>query len=92
MSKMVKCVYQQECSSYKKQCERCLHNHMRNYINDYFNKAEDNPIPEKCPKLSYNGPAEQTEGYKCPVCGCHTNPYQLVDGNCCFHCGYRLNI
>ena len=54
-------------------------------------EAKDNPIPEVNPKLTYSGPAEQTAGYKCPVCGEFTNPYQVREG-CCSHCGFKLNI
>jgi hypothetical protein len=58
---------------------------------DLYKKAEDNPIPDKCPRLHYDGPAEQTAGYKCPVCGHFTNPYHLRD-NRCGGCGYLLNV
>ena len=93
MQIIVKCKNLSECASYNTdKCGKCRHNTMRNYIKDYFENAHDKPVPEKCPPLDYTGPAEQTAGYCCPVCGGSTNPYQLVDENCCSHCGYRLNI
>ena len=58
---------------------------------DLYEKANDNPIPDECPKLTYSGPAEQTLGYKCPVCGEYTNPYALTDKRCS-GCGYLLNV
>lgn len=59
---------------------------------DFFVKAKDNPIPDKCPKLTYSGPAEQTAGYECPVCGGFTNPYRLGKERLCECCGYELNV
>jgi hypothetical protein len=58
---------------------------------DLYVKAEDKPIPDECPKLTFSGPAEQTAGYKCPVCGSYTNPYAMRD-NRCGECGYLLNV
>lgn len=85
------CIHISECSSSNTiRCRTCALNRKRNFVNDFYTKAADNPIPETCPPMSYSGPAEQTKGYKCPVCGNYTNPYQLVDGNCCSHCGYRF--
>lgn len=49
-------------------------------------------IPDKRPVLSYDGPLEQTAGYKCPVYGGYTDPYKLDDENECNHCGYILNL
>lgn len=72
-------------------CTRCKNNHLRNKEIDYFEEANDNPIPYPNPKVTYSGPAEQTAGYKCPVCGEHTNPYAMRD-NRCGGCGFKLNI
>ena len=90
----VKCSYIVRCK-YKGSstaCKTCVHNTERNKIEDYYEKANDNPIPDKCPKLTYSGPAEQTAGYKCPVCGEHTNPYMLREDHLCPYCGYELNV
>ena len=90
----VACNFKDKCYTARtnpKKCEKCSHNTIRNYIEDYFMAAKDNPIPDKCPKLTYNGPAEQTLGYKCPVCGGYTNPYAMCN-NLCGCCGYRLNV
>lgn len=90
---MVKCIYLNECLSSKKdfsKCDTCGHNTMRNYIEDHYVKANDNPIPDKCPRLTYIGLTEQTRGYKCPVCGGYTNPYAMRD-SLCGNCGYKLN-
>lgn len=72
-------------------CKVCRHNTLRNKEIDYFENANDNPIPEKCPPLTYSGPAEQTAGYQCPVCGHYTNPYALGSERRCRGCGYKLN-
>lgn len=88
------CKFENECRSRKinkYKCKTCKNNTMRNYEVDFYSAANDNEIPEKCPELIYNGPAEQTAGYKCPVCEGYTNPYQLVN-NRCKHCGYILNV
>lgn len=88
------CKFENECRSRKinkHKCETCENNTMRNYEVDFYSAANDNEIPEKCPELTYDGPAEQTAGYKCPVCEEYTNPYQLVN-NRCKHCGYILNV
>lgn len=89
----VHCVHYSECTSagVASKCLVCKHNTIRNKAYDFFEKANDNPIPDKCPKLSYNGPAEQTLGYKCPVCGEYTNPYAMRD-DLCNGCGYKLNV
>lgn len=90
---MIKCYYLNDCtSSRSSKCKTCKNNRMRNYIEDHYEKCEDLPKPEKCPKLSYSGPAEQTAGYKCPVCGGFTNPYHLDKENLCSNCGYKLNV
>lgn len=90
---MIQCKYLKECEGAKSSnCKICEHNQKRNYKENYFVKANDKPIPTVCPVLSYEGTAEQTAGYKCPVCGCHTNPYHLDKENLCSYCGYRLNI
>ena len=89
---MIECSYKNRCASAKDQskCKVCSHNTKRNFIEDFFSKANDNPIPDKCPRLRYDGPAEQTSGYKCPVCGSYTNPYAMRD-SLCGGCGYKLN-
>lgn len=95
IAKEIKCVYYSVCRSANgkvDKCSICKHNTLRNKVYDFFEEANDNPIPEKCPKLSYSGPAEQTAGYKCPVCGTYTNPYHLDDKNRCCGCGYELNV
>lgn len=72
-------------------CFTCANNRARNREVDYYVEAKDNPIPAECPKLHYDGPAEQTAGYKCPVCGKFTNPYLMEDCRCS-SCGYKLNV
>lgn len=92
----IKCEYEERCRSRKTEpgkCESCRHNMLRNYVVDYYIKADDGEIPDKCPKISYDGLAEQTKGYKCPVCGGFTNPYEIDhDLPLCKWCGYLLNI
>ena len=88
-----KCVYSSNCktrNSNPSMCKQCQNNTMRNYVQDHFRRANDNPIPEECPRLTFAGPAEQTAGYKCPVCGTYTNPYAM-EKNLCSGCGYELN-
>ena len=91
---MIECRYLNECQTGLKdrsKCKKCANNHKRNYIEDLFVEAKDNPIPEKCPRLTYDGPAEQTAGFKCPVCGEYTNPYAMRN-KLCNGCGYKLNV
>lgn len=73
-------------------CLSCKHNRTRNKEIDMYVKAEDNPFPDKCPKLTFDGPEEHTSGWKCPVCGEFTSPYSIKDDSCCIWCGYKLNI
>lgn len=89
---LLNCVYHERCSSKSpSKCGTCKNNRARHKEEDFYTKAEDNPIPDKCPKLTFNGPAEQTAGYECPVCGTFTNPYALRDKECS-GCGYKLNV
>lgn len=89
----VKCKYIDSCSRAYRQCDECANNIMRNYIEDHFIKAYDNPIPEICPPLKYDGPEEQTKGYTCPVCEGFTRPQLARNGVLlCVHCGYKLNM
>lgn len=90
---MIECDHLNVCASAKdkNKCKKCACNTMRNYVEDFFVEAKDNPIPEYCPKLTYSGPAEQTAGYECPVCGGFSNPYALHGKSLCLHCGYKLN-
>lgn len=89
---LVDCAYFNECASkIPTKCRRCKNNKIRNMERDYFVEAKDNPIPDECPRLTYSGPAEQTAGYKCPVCGHYTNPYAIKDSRC-GGCGYKLNV
>lgn len=88
----IRCAYINICKSAKgkvNRCYKCKHNTLRNKVYDFFEEANDNPIPDECPLLHYSGPAEQTPGYKCPVCGEYTNPYHLCD-DLCSSCGYKL--
>ena len=88
----VKCTFYDKCAGKTpERCRVCANNHLRNKEIDYFEKAHDNPIPTVNPKVTFSGPAEQTRGYECPVCGCHTNPYTIKE-NRCEHCGFKLNI
>jgi DNA-directed RNA polymerase subunit RPC12/RpoP len=88
----VDCVYYEKCAGKSvTNCRKCKNNRIRNKEINYFEQANDNPIPEKNPRVTYSGPAEHTAGYKCPVCGEHTNPYALHD-NRCGACGFKLNI
>lgn len=87
----VQCSYYNECAGRSStNCKKCKNNHMRNKEINYFEAAKDNPIPNPNPRVTYSGPAEQTAGYKCPVCGTHTNPYAMRD-NRCEGCGFKLN-
>lgn len=87
-SHILRCMYADTAK-----CSGCKNNRLRNKEESFYEEAKDNPIPKKCPHLTYSGPAEQTAGYKCPVCGSFTNPYALdkKDPRCC-GCGYKLNI
>lgn len=88
----IRCQYYNECAGKSAiRCKKCVHNTMRNKEIDYFEEAHDNPIPNPNPRVTYSGPAEQTAGYKCPVCGEHTNPYHLDSENRCSGCGFKLN-
>ena len=91
---VVKCNHLGECITRVRKpmaCRICKNNRLRNKELDFFEEAKDNPIPVKCPRITYNGPAEQTAGYKCPVCGGFTDPYGIEDSRCA-HCGYKMNI
>lgn len=91
MEAEIQCRYLMECSSRSIiKCKKCKNNMLRNKEVDYFEEANDNPIPDRCPPVTYSGPAEQTAGYKCPVCGGFTNPYSMRDSRC-GSCGYKLN-
>lgn len=89
---IITCNYTERCKYKGKstKCYTCSNNHTRNMEEDLYKLAEDNPIPDECPRVSYNGPAEQTMGYKCPVCNKYTNPYAMRDSRC-GNCGYLLN-
>ena len=88
----VNCSYYDECAGKSAtNCKKCVNNRMRNKEIDYFEEAKDKPIPHPNPKVTYSGPAEQTAGYPCPVCGGHTNPYAIRDRRC-GDCGFKLNI
>lgn len=90
--KTVECKYITECEYTRTdKCKICANNTKRNYVESHFVKANDKPIPKENPRVSYSGPAEQTAGYKCPVCGGYTNPYQLNSEKLCVNCGFRLN-
>lgn len=87
----VSCIYYKECADRSgTKCKKCKHNTLRNKEIHYFEAANDNPIPEVNPRVTYDGPAEQTAGYKCPVCESFTNPYAMRD-NRCGSCGFKLN-
>ena len=87
----VRCTYFNECSGKSStNCKKCKNNHIRNKEVNYFEAANDNPIPYPNPRVTYSGPAEQTAGYKCPVCEEYTNPYTMDDGRC-GSCGFKLN-
>lgn len=87
----VSCSYYDKCHGRSvTNCKKCKNNHMRNKEINYFELANDNPIPNPNPKVTYSGPAEQTAGYKCPVCGEFTNPYAMRDSRC-GSCGFKLN-
>ena len=90
----IKCYFTDRCMYRGKStmCLSCKNNKLRHKEEDLYEKANDNPIPEKCPRLTFSGPAEQTQGYECPVCGEYTNPYALGKENRCLGCGYKLNV
>lgn len=94
--KQVECSYWAECSKrnhLESYCKKCLHNRIRNKKHDFFEESNDEPLPDKCPILSYDGTFETTRGYKCPVCGKFTRPpLDNRDKMDCFYCGYELNI
>lgn len=94
MRKLITCVYLNDCvyAGADSKCSKCANNTTRHKKVDFFKEAKDNPIPDRCPPLSYSGPAEQTDGYKCPVCGTFTNPYHLGKDRLCCGCGYELNV
>lgn len=89
---MVKCAYIDRCM-YKKstKCRSCKNNRVRNQEEDFYVEAKDKPFPEVNPKVTYQGPAEQTRGYECPVCGGFTNPYHITTESRCVCCGFKLN-
>lgn len=87
----VECPYLNDCADRSStKCKKCKNNRLRNREVHFFEPANDNPIPNPNPRVTFSGPAEQTKGYKCPVCGDFTNPYQIKD-NRCGHCGFKLN-
>ena len=89
---VVDCAYYKKCADRSAaNCKKCIHNRLRNKEIHYFEAANDNPIPEQNPRVMYSGPAEQTAGYKCPVCGGFTNPYAMRE-NRCGECGFKLNV
>lgn len=88
----VSCSYYDKCAGRSAtNCEKCNNNKLRNKEIDYFEEANDKPIPDPNPKVTYYGAAEHTRGYECPVCGGFTNPYSMRD-NRCEHCGFKLNV
>lgn len=89
----IKCMYLDQCKHKKThKCATCKNNSLRNRELDCYEPANDKPIPEECPRLTYSGPAEHTAGYQCPVCGTFTNPYALDADKRCEGCGYKLNV
>jgi hypothetical protein len=87
----VSCYYYKECCGKSTAtCKKCVNNRLRNKEINYFEEAHDNPIPDPNPRVTYTGPAEQTAGYKCPVCGEFTSPYHIKDSRC-GSCGFKLN-
>lgn len=87
----IQCHYFNECCGKSVTiCRKCKHNKLRNKEVNFFEAANDNPIPKENPKVTFIGPAEQTAGYKCPVCGGFTNPYVIKDRRC-GECGFKLN-
>lgn len=90
---IITCSYKERCKYRGSStiCQSCSKNRTRNMEEDLYEKANDKPIPERCPKLTYDGPAEHTLGYECPVCGHYTNPYSMRDCRCS-GCGYKLNV
>lgn len=90
---VTECSYMERCTKNgTMSCKTCKNNHARNKKVDFYVKANDNPIPDKCPKLTFSGPAEQTLGYKCPVCGEYTDSYMMPKDKLCHGCGYELNV
>ena len=89
---LVNCDLRFDCTDAFKKCDKCKNNRARNERRSFFVEANDNPKPKDNPKLTYTGPAEQTEGYKCPVCNEYTNPYQLREDHKCSYCGWTLNV
>lgn len=88
----IDCRYYSECAGKSSTtCKKCINNKLRNKEVNYFEEAHDNAIPNPNPKVTYTGPAEQTAGYKCPVCGEHTSPYHIRDDRC-GSCGFKMNI
>lgn len=69
-------------------CISCENNTMRNYVESYFVAASDKDVDTEY-KPHFDGPIEQTSGYKCLVCGKFSNPY-TIKNMVCEHCGYRM--
>ena len=90
--RVITCNYLNICTRAKHSCLDCKNNKTRNQKVDMFVQHNDDPIPLNCPKLTFSGPAEQTDGYECPVCHGFTNPYALNKDHECGHCGYKLNV
>lgn len=89
----VLCTHFNECAGKSRDaCRKCVNNRVRNQEINFFEEAKDNPIPYPNPRVTYSGPAEQTAGYKCPVCGQFTSPYSIDKENRCGSCGFKLNI
>lgn len=87
----VSCRHYNECAGRStSNCRKCKNNYIRNQEINFFEEANDNPIPDVNPRVTYSGPAEQTAGYKCPVCGEFTSPYSIRDSRC-GSCGFKLN-
>ena len=91
ITRQVSCFYYDECADKNAtNCKKCVHNRVRNQEIHCFEAANDKPIPNPNPRVTYSGPAEQTAGYQCPVCGGFTNPYAMRESRC-GECGFKLN-
>lgn len=94
MDTKFKCSYADSCLTRKENAEKCKiceKNTRRNYMEDHFIKANDEPIPDKHVNAHiHQNCSSHSEGvdYDCPICHRCTNSYAST--KICQHCGYPL--
>lgn len=88
------CSYENFCltrNENPEMCKTCENNTRRNYMEDHFIQAKDEPIPDKhVDAKTHQNCAAHSEGvdYECPICHRKTNSYMST--KICRYCGYRL--